>query len=147
MPPETTAQSIAQLDPRQRQLLFERIRAKRSAAPLRSVKAPVPTQSPLETRLHQQLGEIWQGLLRQTRIAPNQSFFELGGHSLQITELKFRIHQQLKIDIPVAVLYELSTIAQLSAFIIATHGHELTADAPQEAAISAAAEDEEEGTL
>ncbi|MBA56495.1 MAG: hypothetical protein CMK89_18750 [Pseudomonadales bacterium] len=75
--------------------------------------------------LPEQLRNIWKELLQKTDIAPNASFFELGGHSLQVTEMKFRIKQQLKLDIPISVLYELPTIEKLSSFILATHGNSL----------------------
>ena len=75
--------------------------------------------------LPEQLRGIWKELLQVPEIAPEQSFFELGGHSLQVTEMKFRIKQQLKVDIPISVLYELPTIEKLSSFILATHGNSL----------------------
>ena len=93
--------------------------------------------------LPDQLRNIWKELLQVTEIAPNASFFELGGHSLQVTEMKFRIKQQLKLDIPISVLYELPTIEKLSSFILATHGNSLgwVPEAQQ------ADQEEEEGTL
>lgn len=75
--------------------------------------------------LADQLRAIWKDLLQAPDIAPGKSFFELGGHSLQVTEMKFRIKQQLKLDIPISVLYELPTIEKLSSFILATHGNSL----------------------
>lgn len=75
--------------------------------------------------LADQLRAIWKDLLQVPDIAPGKSFFELGGHSLQVTEMKFRIKQQLKLDIPISVLYELPTIEKLSSFILATHGNSL----------------------
>ncbi len=75
--------------------------------------------------LPDQLREIWKDLLQLPEIAPEKNFFELGGHSLQVTEMKFRIKQQLKLDIPISVLYELPTIEQMSNFILATHGSQL----------------------
>lgn len=76
-------------------------------------------------RLQDQLRTLWQALLQKSDIGDDDSFFELGGHSLQVTELKFRLRQQLKLDIPVAVLYELTTINQLAHFIVASHGNSL----------------------
>lgn len=93
--------------------------------------------------LADQLRAIWKELLQVTDIAPGKSFFELGGHSLQVTEMKFRIKQQLKLDIPISVLYELPTIEKLSSFILATHGNSLgwvPEDQDQDC-------EEEEGTL
>ena len=92
------------------------------------------------TTLQDRLRHIWQELLQKTEIADDQSFFELGGHSLQVTELKFRIKQQLKLDIPISVLYELTTINKLANFILATHGSILGFSAAQPA-------DEEEGSI
>lgn len=94
--------------------------------------------------LPEQLRSIWQELLQVNSIAPEQSFFELGGHSLQVTEMKFRIKQQLKVDIPISVLYELPTIEKLSSFILATHGNSLGMT-PNPA--NDEEQEEEEGTL
>ncbi|RLT92103.1 acyl carrier protein [Ketobacter sp.] len=93
--------------------------------------------------LPDQLRHIWRDLLQVTEIPPAASFFELGGHSLQVTEMKFRIKQQLKLDIPISVLYELPTIEKLSSFILATHGNSLgwTPDSQH------GDQEEEEGTL
>ena len=94
--------------------------------------------------LPDQLRNIWRELLQKTDIAPDASFFELGGHSLQVTEMKFRIKQQLKLDIPISVLYELPTIEKLSSFILATHGNSLgwVPESSQQGDL-----EEEEGTL
>jgi len=92
-------------------------------------------------RLQDQLRVLWQALLQKSNIGDDDSFFELGGHSLQVTELKFRLRQHLKLDIPVAVLYELTTINQLANFIIASHGNSLGLGS------EASRAEEEEGTL
>ena len=92
--------------------------------------------------LNQQLENLWKELLQIETLNPNQNFFELGGHSLQVTEMKFRIKQLLKIDIPISVLYELPTIEKLSNYIVATHSHQLV-----EGLVEFESEFEEEGTL
>ena len=79
------------------------------------------TESASRPSLHERLRQIWKDLLQKSEIGDDQSFFELGGHSLQVTELKFRIRQQLKLDVPISVLYELTTINKLANFILATH--------------------------
>lgn len=94
--------------------------------------------------LADQLRTIWEELLQVPEITPGVSFFELGGHSLQVTEMKFRIKQQLKLDLPISVLYELPTIEKLSSFILATHGNSLGWVPEGQAE---ATEEEEEGTL
>lgn len=101
------------------------------------------TEGAVRPGLHDRLRQIWKDLLQKNEIGNDQSFFELGGHSLQVTELKFRIRQQLKLDVPISVLYELTTIDKLANFILATHGGSLGwngSDAANE-------EEEEEGVL
>ena len=93
--------------------------------------------------LHEHLRQIWQDLLQKNEIADDQSFFELGGHSLQVTELKFRIKQQLKLDMPISVLYELTTINKQANFILATQSGGLGFNAGNETTD----EEEEEGIL
>ncbi|NPU92908.1 MAG: hypothetical protein HPY82_13455 [Gammaproteobacteria bacterium] len=94
--------------------------------------------------LHERLSQIWKDLLQKTEVGNDQSFFELGGHSLQVTELKFRIKQQLKLDVPISVLYELTTINKLANFILATHATGLGWNT---ATAANSEEDEEEGVL
>lgn len=100
----------------------------------------VENSAPKIPTLQERLRQIWKDLLQKSEIDDEQSFFELGGHSLQVTELKFRIKQHLKLDIPISVLYELSTINKLANFILATHGSVLGFEAAE-------ADDQEEGTL
>lgn len=110
------------------------------ASLLQQLRQPgLPNAAP--PTLQDRLRLIWAELLHNDGIRDDDSFFELGGHSLQVTELKFRLRQHLKLDIPVAVLYELTTINQLANFIIATHGNSLGLGA------ELATAEEEEGTL
>lgn len=103
------------------------------------------TEGTSRPSLHERLGQIWKDLLQKNDIGNDQSFFELGGHSLQVTELKFRIKQQLKLDVPISVLYELTTINKLANFILATHSGGLGWTGGNNTA--SAEEDEEEGVL
>ena len=102
-----------------------------------------PNASSEPPSLHERLRQIWQDLLQKSEIGDDQSFFELGGHSLQVTELKFRIKQQLQLDVPISVLYELTTINKLVNFILATQSGGLGFNAGNEISD----EEEEEGIL
>ena len=108
------------------------------------LKQRTPIDPSKRPSLAQQLETIWQELLQLEEINPQLSFFELGGHSLQVTEMKFRIKQLLKVDIPISVLYELPTIEKLSSYILATHGNQLNMALVD---IELTDDQEEEGTL
>lgn len=107
----------------------------------RQLQQTESTRETIRPGLHEHLRQIWKDLLQKSDIDNDQSFFELGGHSLQVTELKFRIRQQLKLDLPISVLYELATINKLASFIQATQGGPLGWNP------ATAQDEEEEGTL
>ena len=66
------------------------------------------------------LVNIWKKLLQITKIGINDNFFDLGGHSLQAMNLMALIHQELQTEIPLSIIYEKPTIAELSEYIIYT---------------------------
>ncbi|WP_445627533.1 non-ribosomal peptide synthetase [Nostoc sp. DSM 114167] len=64
------------------------------------------------------LANIWQQVLQVSKVGVNDNFFDLGGHSLQAMNLMALIYQELEIDIPLSIIYEKPTIAELSEYII-----------------------------
>ncbi|HTC92175.1 MAG TPA: SDR family NAD(P)-dependent oxidoreductase [Terriglobales bacterium] len=56
----------------------------------------------------------WEKLLGIEKIGVHDDFFELGGHSLLATQVVSRLRQSFKIDIPVRLLFEASTVAALA---------------------------------
>ncbi len=66
------------------------------------------------------LVRIWAGVLgtEPGRIGIDHNFFELGGHSLKATVQAARIHKELKVNVPLETLFQLTTIRQLSQFIM-----------------------------
>lgn len=113
---------------------------------LNLLKADTGDQRRTNLGLADQLRDIWQELLQVESIPAGANFFELGGHSLQVTEMKFRIKQRLKLDMAIAVIYELPTIEELCSFIVATHGDQLGLS-QLNADQSECEEELEEGTL
>lgn len=89
-------------------------------------KLPQPDQkalvdSPYVAPRHdtdQILVKLWQNLFGMTRIGINDNFFELGGHSLQAMNLMALIYQETEVEVPLSIIYEKPTVAELSDYII-----------------------------
>ncbi|MFM6062559.1 MAG: AMP-binding protein, partial [Microcystis panniformis] len=64
------------------------------------------------------LVSLWQQLLQAGKIGVNDNFFELGGHSLQAMNLMALIYEKIAIEIPLSMIYEKPTVAELSDYII-----------------------------
>jgi amino acid adenylation domain-containing protein len=63
------------------------------------------------------LAAIWCDLLNLERVSRHDNFFDLGGHSLLATQVASRVRQLLHIDLPLRVLFEQPTIAELGTQI------------------------------
>ncbi len=96
---------------------------------------PLPQQSQNEyiaprTATEKVLAEIWQHLLHIEKVGAEDNYFELGGHSLMIVKLVSAIRKQFSITVPLAVLFQLNTVAALAGYIdweLNSIGHEETA--------------------
>ncbi len=69
-----------------------------------------PGGTPQENRLR----EIWRELLNCELIDPNDDFFELGGTSLLAVRLATAIERELRIRLPLSVVFEAPTIRALA---------------------------------
>jgi L-aminoadipate-semialdehyde dehydrogenase len=70
------------------------------------------------TPLQQLIHGCWKDILHRSEIGLNDSFFDLGGHSVSATMLVFQLRKRLQqSDLPLALLYDFPTIAQMSAAI------------------------------
>lgn len=75
-----------------------------------SGQAHVAPRNPTETTLM----DIWCQLLRRDSISIHENFFHLGGHSLLATQAIWRIAGTFQIELPVKVIFEAPTIAELA---------------------------------
>ncbi|MGK2915905.1 MAG: amino acid adenylation domain-containing protein, partial [Porticoccaceae bacterium] len=76
----------------------------------------VAPRSPLEHNLAQ----IWRELLGAERIGVHDNFFDLGGHSLLATRMMARLRSNLAAEVPLRLLFEAPTVAELAARIAAS---------------------------
>jgi amino acid adenylation domain-containing protein len=66
------------------------------------------------TPLQELLASIWKDVLHLSEISIHDSFFELGGHSLLATQVVSRIRRAVQIELPLRVLFQGPTIAELA---------------------------------
>jgi thioesterase domain-containing protein/acyl carrier protein len=82
------------------------------------------------------LAETWRELLGVDEIARDDDFFALGGHSLAAVRLFAKIRKHFAVDLPLATLFQASTLGALSAVVAHGAGLDTAAetDVPKKAA-------------
>ncbi|WP_255653948.1 non-ribosomal peptide synthase/polyketide synthase [Corallococcus sp. EGB] len=86
---------------------------------------------PPTTELERSLTALWQEVLGVERVGLEDRFFDLGGNSLTLVQLHSRMRGLLKVEVPLAELFQYSSIAALVARV---RDRSEPADAPDEAA-------------
>ena len=76
-----------------------------------------PEYVPPRTAVEQRLVSIWEDLIGLQRIGVQEDFFRLGGHSLLAAQVASRIAQDLHVELPVATLFDRTTIEELALAI------------------------------
>jgi amino acid adenylation domain-containing protein len=69
------------------------------------------------TAPEQALAAIWAELLKRDGVGTRDDFFDLGGHSLLATQLVSRIRERFDVELPLRLVFEKRTVAELSAEI------------------------------
>jgi FkbH-like protein len=85
-----------------------------SGAPEEARDADTPARSPLEDKI----AGIWSEVLAIDGIGMDQDFFELGGDSLTAAQVVARVRQAFEVHLPLDVLFEARTIAELAVTIV-----------------------------
>ena len=70
-----------------------------------------------ETDVEKVLVDIWQRILGVEKVGVTDDFFELGGHSILAVRLMSTIEREFDIEIPLASLFQMQSIAPLAIFI------------------------------
>ena len=73
---------------------------------------------PLANVTEVQLEQIWCELLHREHIGRHEDIFNLGGHSLTLTQLAARIHDNFGVRVPLTLLFEHRTLAQMANIIL-----------------------------
>jgi amino acid adenylation domain-containing protein len=81
------------------------------------VAAVVRERRPPRTPTEKALAEIWSDTLGLEDLGVEDDFFELGGHSLLAVRLFARIEKVLGVPLPLATLFQASTIERQAALI------------------------------
>jgi acyl transferase domain-containing protein len=102
------------------------------SGPLSQITAPKNPRSVLYTRLaigddqpyvapadelERSLAGVWQEVLCLDKVGRHDGFFELGGNSLIATRLTWKMRQQVGVEVPIRLLFEIGTIAGLARWI------------------------------
>ncbi|WP_158628843.1 non-ribosomal peptide synthetase [Dyella choica] len=74
------------------------------------------------TDVEKKLAALWQQVLGVERIGLNDNFFQLGGDSLSAAEMIARFPDCFGMELPLASLFEASTIAGLAAYLQRAEG-------------------------
>ena len=70
-----------------------------------------------EGELEQTVAAVWQELLGIEPVGANDNFFELGGHSLLATLLLTRLRARFQVELPLRVIFEAPTVAELCVYV------------------------------
>ena len=91
---------------------------------------PIPTHEHVQpvhdftkprSEAEQELAAIWTEVLNVEDVGVNDDFFDLGGHSLLAIKLLSRIRDEFETALPIATLFETSTIAGLAEILDKEH--------------------------
>jgi acyl-CoA synthetase (AMP-forming)/AMP-acid ligase II/thioesterase domain-containing protein/acyl carrier protein len=72
---------------------------------------------PPSTETEKAIAQIWSKVFRHEHIGVKDNFFDLGGQSLIAAQVISNIKDKLGIDLPLAILFEHPTVAELAPFL------------------------------
>jgi Non-ribosomal peptide synthetase modules and related proteins len=105
----------------------------------------VPPRSPVEV----ELARIWREVLSLDQVGTRDNFFDLGGHSLTATQIISRVTQTFGAELPVKVLFDYPTVAEMAVIIEQGQGRRAATEQMEciVAGLEAISEDEAERRL
>ncbi|MDB5875431.1 MAG: polyketide synthase-like protein [Ramlibacter sp.] len=117
-------------------------RAMAAAAPKGAMRKAAGSGEPAQAAgeglnaVERTIADAWRELLGVEEIGRDDDFFALGGHSLAAVRLFAKIRKNFAVDLPLATLFQASTLGGLAAVVAHSAGLETppVADAPKKAA-------------
>jgi enterobactin synthetase component F len=88
----------------------------RKALPAPEHRSRAPYTEPT-TAVEKKLAVLWREVLGVERVGIHDNFFEVGGDSLSAAEMIARFPEYLSMELPLAAVFEASTIAGLAAYL------------------------------
>jgi amino acid adenylation domain-containing protein len=96
-----------------------------------------------QTEIEKILAEIWSDVLGLPHVSTQDNFFMIGGHSLAATQAASRIRDTFQVNLPINILFDVKTIAELSKLVeTILEAHQLEKALP-----SGETHDREEGVI
>jgi amino acid adenylation domain-containing protein len=100
----------------------------RLPAPEQSRPALTTNYEAPRTTSEQLLVDIWVEVLGVEKIGVHDNFFELGGHSLLVAKVISRVLDLFQVELPVRVLFEAPTVAELNVAVLKSQADKLDLD-------------------
>jgi pimeloyl-ACP methyl ester carboxylesterase len=88
--------------------------------PMPSARQAATDHVPMRAILHQQLLEIWEGLLKTSGLTIDDNFFECGGNSFLALRMMLQVEKLCGRPLPLSLLITGATVANLASYIVET---------------------------
>jgi amino acid adenylation domain-containing protein len=91
----------------------------RKALPAPTQRSPEATggETAPRTAMEELVAKVWAEVLKLDKFGVHDNFFDLGGHSLKATQVMSRLREAVRSDLPLRVLFEGPTVAELASRI------------------------------
>jgi acyl carrier protein len=84
--------------------------------------------APPRDEMERIIAGFWEELLGVAQVGIHDNFLDLGGDSLLATRLVARLRDALEVELPVRLLFERSTVAELAAAVAERRGEQASAE-------------------